>query len=745
MRRTIWLALALAALGFSIMAFTGGAAAFGDDETVLFPKDVGDEDEGGAPPSGTFDFAGVDVGNAVTSCPQAGAPTDKQPQPLQDLTPDKVSQLSNGGNDTKTNQDFACFPQDETSIAVNPTNQKNALGGANDYRLGWGSSGFYATTDGGAHWYDGIKPFPTNANSPRDHIDGGGDPAVVYDRDGTAYYADLHFARENDESGIFVARSTNGGFTWSRPCVPGGNSDTNAFCGGNGDVRVPGDGVVKYNADNDNALNGSVPSNDKEYITSGPRPSGVSPTCFAPISKTPIAAGQPGCPANMIGPDRLYVTWTVFFQGLAQIFFSYSDDRAYSWSRPTVINGSAPFCQFGVANNCDSNQYSVPTTNPTTGELWVAFENFNTPDENQYLVVRSTDGGATFQGPFFVSVNYDVNYPRSGSNRQDCTARGQGGRSVLSNSCFRVNAGGNIVADRRGGAFADDLYLVFSDNRNGSRNESNTDVFFFKSTDGGSTWIGPTRVNDDPSSQPTIAQGTRDCNRVAGRVCPSSPQFFGADQWFPWIDVSDKGDLNVVWYDRRLDKDSTAGEWPSSRVYPNGRPGNYLVWNFGGQCSITTTAAVTQTSSSIPGAANQCIGNEAAITPQPAAPLNPASGTPAPGGAQTVFPFRNFNVSDTPSNWDYTFRAGIFAGDYNNVAVDHQNQAWAFWTDARNGRSARNEPGRNPICEQSDVFDDEYSAQSGGVVSNSAALSMDLYLVTPCPPQSRDRGLSSGP
>jgi hypothetical protein len=738
------LALALASLGLALLAFSGGAAADPTDgETVLFPKDVGDEDQGGAPPSGTFDFSGVDVGNALTACPQAGQPSDRQPQPLQDLLPDKVAQLSNGGDDNKTNQDYACFPQDETSIAVNPANPRNAIGGANDYRLGWGSSGFYATTDGGNHWYDGIKPFPTNANQARDHIDGGGDPAVVYDREGTAYYADLHFARENDESGVFVGRSTNGGFTWSRPCVPAGSSDATARCGGNGDVRLPGDGVVNYYADNDNTLNGSVPANDKEYIASGPRPSGVTPTCFAPISKTPIPAGQTGCPTSRIGPDRLYVTWTIFFGNTATINFSYSDDRAYSWSPAKVIDGSAPFCQFGVANNCDDNQFSTPTVNPTTGELWVSFENFNTPDENQYLVVRSIDGGATFQGPFFVSTVFDVNYPRSGSNRLDCTARGQGGRSVLSNSCFRVNSGGNIVADRRGGEFADDLYLVFSDNRNGSRNESNTDVFFFTSKDGGSTWIGPTRVNDDPSSQPTIAQGTRDCNRIVGRVCPSSPQFFGNDQWFPWIDISDKGDLNVVFYDRRLDKDSTIGEWPSSRAYPNGRPGNYLAWNFGAQCSITTTATVTQTSTSIPTAAKQCLGNEAAIIPQPPAPPNPASGAIIPGGAQTVFPFRNFNVSDTPSNWDYTFRAGIFAGDYNNVAVDHQNQAWAFWTDARNGRSARQQAGRNPICEQSDVFDDEYSAQSGGTVSNSATQGMDLYLVTNCPPQFQDRGASS--
>ena len=192
--------------------------------------------------------------------------------------------------------------------------------------------------------------------------------------------------------------------------------------------------------------------------------------------------------------------------------------------------------------------------------------NFNTPDENQYLVVRSTDGGQTFTGPFFVSTVFDVNYPRSGSNRLDCSARGQGGRSVLSNSCFRVNAGGNIVADRRGGDFADDLYLVFSDNRNGQRVSSNTDVFLFASKDGGATWIGPTRVNDDPSQQPTVAQGTRDCGRIVGRTCPATAQSFGNDQWFPWIDISDNGSLNVVFYDRRLDTNSTTGEWPESRA-----------------------------------------------------------------------------------------------------------------------------------------------------------------------------------
>ena len=83
--------------------------------------------------------------------------------------------------------------------------------------------------------------------------------------------------------------------------------------------------------------------------------------------------------------------------------------------------------------------------------------------------------------------------------------------------------------------------------------------------------------------------------------------------------------------------------------------------------------------------------------------------TPAAGFDQTVFPFRNYTVSDSPYNLDYSFRAGIFMGDYENVDIVGE-QAAASWTDARNGRSSGNpgspkyQFGRNPSCEQSDAF-----------------------------------------
>ncbi len=179
------------------------------------------------------------------------------------------------------------------------------------------------------------------------------------------------------------------------------------------------------------------------------------------------------CPVGHVGPDRIYITWTRFDNVGSRIFESHSDDRARSWSPAQVINGSAAFCVGGAAG-CSDNQGSQPLVQPTNGAVYVLFENFDTPDENQYVIVKSFDGGATWSPPLFITPVFDVNFPQSGAagGRPDCATRGQqNGRSVLTNSCYRMNARGAFIVDKRGGAFADDLYLVIADNRNGTRVE----------------------------------------------------------------------------------------------------------------------------------------------------------------------------------------------------------------------------------------------------------------------------------
>jgi len=761
-RRWFPVAAALGALAVYLVLVVGSASA------VPEPPFADDEDT--TPTSGIYDFS-RSGGTSLTECPQAGLQGDN-PKPLDHRALDATERKSNGGSDVRTNQDYSCMPQDETTIDVNPTATRNILGGANDYRLGWGTSGFYASTDNGKTWYDGITPFPSLPSG--DNLDGGGDPVVVFDRGGVAYYAQINFNRTDDTSGVWVNRSTNGGFTWTRPCVaidttPSNHTDDQAACGGAGDVRQPGDGTVSFIQDNDQTLNGSVAAHDKEWLTAGPRPAGVSPTCFTPITHTPTA-----CDPSVVGTDRLYVTFSLFDNvGSAEIFFSYSDDQARSWSAPKPIYGSGQFCVFG-ANNCTDSQGSQPTVNPTTGQLWVGFLNGDTQDEDQYLVVTSKDGGQTFSNPSRVDTIYDVNEPRGVNGRADCVQRGQGStRAVPTNSCFRFDPiMHSIVADKRGGDFADDLYVVLYDNRNGTIRDSNNDIFFYKSTDGGTTWIGPTRVNNDPSEAPTASnanaasnarQGARDCGRnngtIAGTQSGCLEHNFGADQFFPWVTINSKGDLNVSFFDRRLDTDSPvgAGAWPTSKT----EVGNYLVWYWGASCSITKTETVsladplTQSSSTVPAGAGQCVAPEAVVSPTGVTGFNPAPGA-VPGQNQNpaTLPFRNFQVSDVGSNFDYTFRAGIFAGDYSGNSsgplVNGDNNgfhAGALWTDARNGRGSGApttvEPGRNPICEQSDVFFDTYnidgqSNNNGGVHGNGHADSD--FLIAPCPPGIQDKG-----
>jgi hypothetical protein len=80
-------------------------------------------------------------------------------------------------------------PHNETSIAVNPTNHDNIIGGANDYQLGINPGGHvtesvlsraHVSFDGGATWTE----YPINANATYQAT---GDPSVAFDADGHAY------------------------------------------------------------------------------------------------------------------------------------------------------------------------------------------------------------------------------------------------------------------------------------------------------------------------------------------------------------------------------------------------------------------------------------------------------------------------------------------------------------------------------------------------------------------------------
>jgi hypothetical protein len=120
-------------------------------------------------------------------------------------------------------------PHNETSIAVNPTNPLNIIGGANDYQLTLNAHGHLAETilsrahvtfDGGQTW----SMFPVFSNSAYQAT---GDPALAFDAGGTAYYGTLGFRFVGPANAqapdVLVAHSTDRGKTWSEVRVAAGS------------------------------------------------------------------------------------------------------------------------------------------------------------------------------------------------------------------------------------------------------------------------------------------------------------------------------------------------------------------------------------------------------------------------------------------------------------------------------------------------------------------------------------------
>jgi hypothetical protein len=229
------------------------------------------------------------------------------------------------------------------------------------------------------------------------------------------------------------------------------------------------------------------------------------------------------------GSGNAIVTWTVFNLSIkgsyisSPIFASVTHDGGNTWSKPTEISGSAPFCvgtQGGTA--CNSDQFSVPIV-AADGSIYVAFVNsseFTSPGRDQYLVVKvdPTTGQRT-AGPFRASTIFDgfTDYPINIDGRQ-----------TYQDSEFRTNPAGNITADPTNPSH---LALVWSDMRNSTlpapsdpySATTNSDVIVSQSSDGGATWSAPTAIT------------------AAG------------DQFMPWGAYDSSGTLRIGYFDRSYD------------------------------------------------------------------------------------------------------------------------------------------------------------------------------------------------
>ncbi|HEX6798213.1 MAG TPA: sialidase family protein [Ktedonobacterales bacterium] len=280
-----------------------------------------------------------------------------------------------GSPGVTANQDAAAASQNETAIAVDPSNPNRVVAAANDYVTrtwtcavpdgtpcsahGDGYSGTYYSNDGGQTWccasaLDGSNigtQIPGVEHLVGGQYDAGGDPALAFDSRGNVYYAGLGFDRTAPPSTVTVNKGTfdaQGKLTWGAPVFINQTTSPSTL-------------------------------NDKEWIAAD---------------------------ANSSSPfrDRVYVTFTRFIFNAhngnfvqAPIMEAYSNDGGKTFSTPQIISGNALY-----------DQGSRPVVGPD-GTVYVFFEGatrLSTYDSTD--VVKSTDGGVTWSKPVSVSQLGDI-------------------------------------------------------------------------------------------------------------------------------------------------------------------------------------------------------------------------------------------------------------------------------------------------------------------------------------------------
>lgn len=324
-------------------------------------------------------------------------------------------------------------PHNETSIAVNPTNPQNIIGGANDYQLALNPGGHvtetvlsraHVTFDGGHTWSE----YPINSNSAYQAT---GDPSVAFDATGHAYYATLGFRFVGPTNAtnpdVLVANSGDSGRTWSQVRVAAGTGNAGSV----GDLL------------------------DKEYIAAWGSGNAI-------VTYGDFRLGQHG----------QFIS--------ARIYDSVTHDYGTTWSRPHLISG-----------NLDEAFVSIPTV-AADGKVYVAFLNtthLNTGRDDYEVVQVDPQTGARLAGPFKVATVVDGyhDYPVALGRQtyQDSVFRTWAAGNITSDPTDASHLA-VVWSDMRNSPHPvpADPYAA----------TTNSDVIVSQSFDGGRNWSTPTAI-----------------------------------------------------------------------------------------------------------------------------------------------------------------------------------------------------------------------------------------------------------
>jgi hypothetical protein len=292
---------------------------------------------------------------------------------------DPYAGCSNAGQSGTVTVDAEVEPQ----VAVNPANPENIIGAWQQDR--WSNGGAHGllagfSSDGGQTWGESQLPFSgcvTGSSPVLDPFTGtpynrASDPWVSIGPDGTAYAVGLLATEStvsgggNNDTGVGVATSANGGRTW-------GNAS-----------------LVKSDQGTSPVFEFTQFFNDKESVTADPVHAGTAYVVWDRL-KAPSQSPDAALRAHA-------------FRG--PIWFSRTTDGGKTWAGTRAI--------FDPGQNSQTIG-NVIVVNPRTGVLYDFFEQFQTTGSPKFTprgfsvgFVSSSDGGTTWSGPTTVAAQQFV-------------------------------------------------------------------------------------------------------------------------------------------------------------------------------------------------------------------------------------------------------------------------------------------------------------------------------------------------
>ncbi|MFN8178728.1 MAG: FlgD immunoglobulin-like domain containing protein [bacterium] len=272
----------------------------------------------------------------------------------------------------------------------------------------------------------------------------------------------------------------------------------------------------------------------------------------------PGGVGNSGDPAAAI--RAIDNRWLVGYISSAGQGVSYTTNGGTTWAARTCGTG-----------NLDKNHMCADNVAASAfyGNLYSAWTNFGGTNINDIEAVRSTDGGNTWGSLANISNNVNAGSHNQGVNLRtgpngtvyacwaiydgwptDETAIGfnkstnggaswvgefraitniRGVRQGIPNTTNRTNSFPSMAVDVSGGPRNGWIYIAWTNRGVPGVNNGDPDCYVSRSTNGGTTWGTPVRINQDATTR---------------------------SQWFPWITCDPtSGQLAVIFYDRR---DNTA-------------------------------------------------------------------------------------------------------------------------------------------------------------------------------------------